>query len=87
MVGQLILRTVDGRNPKQPPEMVLKPCKLWDIYGICAEFLPSTVDCPIFVGVELKGCCLVPQRPQFWDSHMGPERLCLKPPGIEIVRI
>ena len=22
--------TVDGRNPKQPPGMVLKPCKEWD---------------------------------------------------------
>ena len=22
--------TVDGRNPKQPPGMVLKPCEKWD---------------------------------------------------------
>ena len=24
------VHTVDGRNPKQPPGMVLKPCKEWD---------------------------------------------------------
>ena len=26
--------TVDGRNPKQPPGMVIKPCKSWEIYHL-----------------------------------------------------
>ena len=34
---------VDGRNPKQPPGMVLKPCKSWDIYHIswCKKWMKS----------------------------------------------
>ena len=26
----ITLPTVDGKNPKQPPGMYPKPCKLWD---------------------------------------------------------
>ena len=39
------LPTVDRINPKQPPGMVLKPCKSWDKLpsNWLAGFLPSTV--------------------------------------------
>ena len=39
--------TIDGRNPKQPPNMyeTMKPCKWWDFYHMnwLAGFLPSRV--------------------------------------------
>ena len=38
-VGTLLRRkkgwdTVDGRNPKEPPGMRIKPCKEWDVYHV-----------------------------------------------------
>ena len=74
---KFLVATVDGRNPKQPPGMVLKPYKQWDIYHInwLAGFCPSTVGntscfCNKFSSIRsvLRWGCVKRSTPKFVEA-------------------